>query len=384
MLPSLSLRLRLSLLLGAVLALGLTVGVSLLILHAGARIRIEADAATRLARDFVMTALPRIENSADPESELARMLGEARNLRHVRVFLDDRRAPEAARESAHGAPAWFIALALPRSSLSPIDLEGRGPLHGALVIAVNPDDEIAEIWEEVVWLGLGGVAIAFAAFALVSVAVAKTLRPVAALADGLARLERGDQSVRVPPGGPPEFVAIAERVNSLAATLERLDAENHQLVQRMIYVQDEERRDIARDLHDEIGPFLFAIRAGVGALARKGAAQEAALSADCRRIDEQLAALQQVNRRILGRLRPAALDEMGLAGALEALARRWRVTNPEISIELDVAGIGDLEEATALTAYRIAQEGLTNVFRHSGATRVTIKSTARPRPRCCA
>ena len=86
------------------------------------------------------------------------------------------------------------------------------------------------------------------------------------------------------------------------------------LVERIIHVQDEERRDIARDLHDEIGPFLFAIRAGLGALARRPGS-DAGSRAERRlpRIDEQLAALQQVNRRILGRLRPAALDEMGLA-----------------------------------------------------------------------
>ncbi|KAF0120658.1 MAG: integral membrane sensor signal transduction histidine kinase, partial [Methylocystaceae bacterium] len=109
----------------------------------------------------------------------------------------------------------------------------------------------------------------------------------------------------------------------------------------MIHVQDEERKDIARDLHDEIGPFLFTVRAGVGALARRATAPGAdpiRLAEDCARIDAQIAALQQVNRRILGRLRPAALEEMGLADALEALAQGWRDANPKVAIALSLDG----------------------------------------------
>ena len=225
--------------------------------------------------------------------------------------------------SDNRAPQWFTTLVLPNAAVTRVET----PRGAAIIIAANPADEIAEIWQEIIWLAIGGAGIAAAAFALVSLAVSRTLRPVATLADGLSRLERGDHSMRVPGDGSPEFVVIAERINTLAATLQRLDDENHRLVRRMIHVQDEERRDIARDLHDEIGPFLFTVRAGVGALARKAAAPSAdpmRLAEDCARIDAQIAALQQVNRRILGRLRPAALEEMGLADAIEALAQGWR------------------------------------------------------------
>jgi two-component system sensor histidine kinase UhpB len=171
--------------------------------------------------------------------------------------------------------------------------------------------------------------------------VSRTLRPVATLAEGLkasgARRTFDARSA----DGSPEFVIIAERINALAATLQRLDEENRKLVRRMIHVQDEERKDIARDLHDEIGPFLFAVRAGVGALARRVTASGAdptRLAEDCARIVAQIAALQQVNRRILGRLRPAALEEMGLADALEALAQGWREPTPKVAIALSLDG----------------------------------------------
>ncbi|MBI1981206.1 MAG: sensor histidine kinase [Methylocystis sp.] len=369
MLRRLSLRLRLSLLLGAVLALGLALGVGLLILHAGARVRAEADGATRLARDLVEATLPRLDAAPDPQAEIARLLADARRLRHVRVALAEEEAPE--QENVDRAPQWFAQLVLPNAVATRIET-GRG----AILISPNPTDEIAEIWQEIVWLAIGGAGIAVAAFGLVSLAVSRTLRPVATLADGLKRLERGEHSMRVPADGSPEFIIIAERINALAATLQQLDEENRRLVRRMIHVQDEERKDIARDLHDEIGPFLFTVRAGVGALARRAAAPGAdptRLAEDCARIDSQIAALQQVNRRILGRLRPAALEEMGLADALEALAQGWRETNPSVAITLSLDGAsGELEEETALTAYRIVQEGLANALRHSGADQVKV------------
>jgi two-component system sensor histidine kinase UhpB len=362
MLQSLSLRMRLLLLLGAVLAAGLTLGVGVSILHAGARIRAEAEGATRLARELVDASAPGLAAAQDPRAALAGLVADVRRLRHLRVYIEGEAPPES--DADRRAPRWFAALATPRESATRMATRG-----GVLVIEPNPADEIAEIWEDVRGLALGASGVAALAFALVSLVVSKTLRPVATLADGLQRLEQGDHGVRVAGGGSPELVAIAERINALAATLQRLDEENHRLVRRMLHVQDDERRDIARDLHDEIGPFLFTIRAGVGALARKSAP----LAADCDRIGAQIAELQQVNRHILARLRPAALEEMGLAGALTALVEGWRDSHPQVAVALDIAGAeGEIDETTALTAYRVAQEGLTNVFRHAGATRVLL------------
>ncbi|MGJ0509650.1 MAG: histidine kinase [Methylocystis sp.] len=372
MLQSLSLRARLSLLFGGVIVAGLAFGVGLLILHAGARVSAEAEGATRLARDLVQATLPSLQSSRRPERELADLLADARRLRHVHVGVEGEPAPAPATQKA--APDWFSALVF----RAPAPAYVATPL-GVIEIGANPADEIAEIWEEIVWLAIGAAGVAGVAFGLVSLAVSRTLRPIGMLSAALQRLEQGDYAVRAPGDGSPEFVAIAARLNSLATTLQRLDDENRQLVRRMITVQDEERRDIARDLHDEIGPFLFTVRAGLGALARKAqtpGAEPALLAQECAKIDAQVATLQQVNRRILGRLRPAALSEMGLANALEALARGWREARADMLIELALDGAGDdIDEATALTAYRVAQEGLTNAFRHSGARRVILSVT---------
>jgi len=365
MLPPLSLRLRLLLLIAVVLAAGALIGAGLSLVHAGGRIRGESEAAARLAVALAQSIVAdRVPWSAAPRAEFAAL----RTLRHLRVGFADEAAPPPSRPAA---PEWFSALMAPPRETLRLDA-GRA---GVLVISTDSSDEIAEIWQELSALALGGLASAAAAFVLASVAVSKTLRPLGALADGLAGLEHKDYALRVSPGGAPDFSRIADRVNALAATLERLDGENRRLLRRMLQVQDEERRDIARDLHDEFGPFLFTLRAGLGALARKAASGDAAaVEQGCARLDAQLAELQQVNRRILGRLRPAALEEMGLADALEALAAGWREMHPQVTLELDVAAArAPLAEDIALTAYRIAQEGLTNAYRHSGADHVALR-----------
>ena len=144
----------------------------------------------------------------------------------------------------------------------------------------------------------------------------------------------------------------------------------------MITLQDNERKEIARDLHDEFGPALFMSRICVGELKKKitiSLGEDKYLN-DWSAVDQNIDKLQQVNRKILGRLRPAALEEMGLSGAIEAMIKSWRKTDPSIGMvyyfpeEKFV-----MTEIQSLTAYRIIQESLTNIYRHSHATQVSVR-----------
>ena len=364
----LSLRARLSLLLVLVLTAGLAAGLGALVMHAGARIGAESDAAMRLARELVETKAPQLATATDPQAELEKLFADVRRLRHVRI--EQEGAPQPVTRD-RVAPEWFSALVMPAQAKNRIVT----PV-ATIIVSSNPLDEIDEVWQEIVWLATGALGLALIALALGSLGLSRALRPVAAVADSLSRLEGGDYAIRLAAEGPPEFVDIAERINALATTLQRLDADNRALMQRMIDVQEQERRDIARDLHDEIGPFLFTARASIGALARKTATSNidsAQLAADCARIDAQIAALQEINRRILGRLRPPALEEMGLADAVSALARGWRDAHPEIALHVSTGAAPDgLDDSVALAAYRVVQEGLTNAYRHAGASRIDV------------
>jgi two-component system sensor histidine kinase UhpB len=88
---------------------------------------------------------------------------------------------------------------------------------------------------------------------------------------------------------------------------------------------------------------------------------------------EQVNALQQSNRRVLEKLRPVGLMELGLREALGALLRLWGESHPDVAVETAISqSLGDTGETADLTIYRTIQEALTNVFRHAGATRVNV------------
>ena len=192
----------------------------------------------------------------------------------------------------------------------------------------------------------------------------------------MTNIEAGSYATRVEPGGAPELAAICAKLNHLAATLGDAVEDKRQLAERAVSLQDVERKEIARELHDEFGPYLFALRAHASSLMRIADVRvpdTGALRKHGSAILEQVNALQQFNRRVLEKLRPVGLAEFGLREALGALLRLWQESHPGVVIEMMVSpAVGATGETAELTIYRIIQEALTNVFRHARATRVDI------------
>jgi two-component system sensor histidine kinase UhpB len=207
--------------------------------------------------------------------------------------------------------------------------------------------------------------------------VGRALEPIESLADAMTGIEAGRYDTRVRPGGSPEMAAICRKLNHLASVLGTAVEDKRQLAERVVSLQDVERKEIARDLHDEFGPYLFALRAHTSSLTRLADTPEPDLEALRKHIgamSDQVNALQQFNRRVLERLRPVGLAEFGLTDALAALMRLWRETHPGVVIETSISpSLGARGETAELTIYRIIQEALTNVFRHAGATHVDVR-----------
>jgi two-component system sensor histidine kinase UhpB len=189
-------------------------------------------------------------------------------------------------------------------------------------------------------------------------------------------LDRGNFDISVPEGGPPEIADICHKLNRLAGTLAVTISENRRLAQRVICVQDEERKELARELHDELGPYLFAIRAGASTIrteVERGPPDREKLLRTCATLLERIETIQRVNRRVLQKLRPMGLEEFGLKAKLGSLIAIWRESRPDIDIALKVSdALPERDETSNLTIYRIVQEGLTNAFRHADATSIEV------------
>lgn len=156
--------------------------------------------------------------------------------------------------------------------------------------------------------------------------------------------------------------------------LRRAVAENRRLALRNLEVQEEERRRLAQELHDDLGQYLNAIKLDARGLL--GASSGDETQACAHRIGASADHAYAAANAIVRRLRPPALDDLGLYAALEACVLRWRQSHPQLDTQLVVQGdIDSLPEALGLVVYRLVQEGLTNCVRHAGASRLDIEVT---------
>jgi two-component system sensor histidine kinase UhpB len=155
----------------------------------------------------------------------------------------------------------------------------------------------------------------------------------------------------------------------LAETL----AENQRLALRYVDMQEHERKTLARDLHDELGQYVNAIKLDAVSI-REAAMERPEIAATARAVIDNVDRVYEVLRGLIRQLRPVGLDELGLAAALENCVNEWRSRLPATQIEMTCGPELDaLAESAALVLFRLVQEALTNVARHSRATKVKIQ-----------
>jgi len=149
-------------------------------------------------------------------------------------------------------------------------------------------------------------------------------------------------------------------------------AANRQLAQEHLRVQEAERQRLARELHDELGQYLNAIK--LDAVALRAPDLTAGRTAEAgRQIVQSVDHVHRAVGDMIRRLRPVGLDDLGLAAALEACVDGWRSRLPDVRFDLALDGdLDSLGEAYNLAVYRLVQEGLTNAIRHSGAGHVEV------------
>ncbi|WP_291559754.1 histidine kinase [Bradyrhizobium sp.] len=281
------------------------------------------------------------------------------------------------------APASFAALYRaifhPGEPISmPLLVEGRP--QGVAVATMDPATQIGQSWHEASRL-LSIMAFALAGLCVaVYATLARALRPTHVIQAGLKQLAANDLSARLPSFDLAELSAISDVFNTLAQKLETALAERNALTRKLIAVQDEERRHLARELHDEFGQSLTAIAAQAAAAAHTAERECPPLFEECRGISRTTAGMMETLRGALVRLRPPDIEELGLTLSLESLVASWNgVEKGRTRFEIAVTGkVDDLPPSVCASLYRIAQEAITNAAKHAQARRVQLCLEAGP------
>lgn len=252
------------------------------------------------------------------------------------------------------------------------DIYWRNKAYGRISAVADVEGQIAAAWREVrALLGLTAMTV-LALCLLVYFAMARALRPAREILSGIERLERGELSARLPQFELIELEKISAGFNRLAAGLEQSIQERAELMRKLVTLQEEERRFLARELHDELGQCLAAVNAIASGLIMTAEQRCPELVSEGERLARTGAHMMEMLRSMLQRLRPIEIDELGLVDSIRGLVAQWK--GGRAQIELEVTGNFDgLPEAITVGIYRLVQECLTNVSKHARATKVRVK-----------
>lgn len=384
-----SFKLRFVLLFSAVLALAVLVAGVAVVISARTAVETEVEAGMELATTLVIRTLagaPDPRSAADAISSALAMLP----LRHVRIAIAaDGAATALPALVTTRVPDWFYRLVGPDHRQEEIRMRLSNGAPARVLVVAAPEDEIAEVWSDLSNLALILAMVSAAAVILAWIAIDRALRPLAQLSAALERLGRHEYQIRLEPIRIRELRRIGETINTLALELRQAEERNRDLGRKLIEVQEGERRQIAGEIHDELGPCLFGIRVEIRSLSRlarslpEGTCQ--AVAERCEAVLGLADTIHRMSRRLLDRLRPMALEHLPLSAVLGDTVNRWRATEPGIDWRLHLPGdvassIDRLDDTASVSLYRIVQESLMNAARHAGATRVEVEISSTPEP----
>ncbi len=239
-----------------------------------------------------------------------------------------------------------------------------------LYIAANPNSEIEERLGDTVRILITLLLFSGATLIVVWWSADQALRPVRALENALHCLARGEIQPALPRFALREFRRVADAIEYLADALAEARSAQRELAQQLISVQESERKALSRELHDEMGQTLTALNATAAHLSRNAEQLGPEAIVECANdIRRDIRTSGSQLRALLKSLRPHGLDAGGLTQTLRDLIDSWQGRETGIEFELDLPSqFPEVDEPVALTIYRVVQEALTNVVRHSGAS----------------
>lgn len=371
------LRWRLSLVIGVLLTAALTLAAIVAVGNTREAVQREIGASLLTAEASLDLTLSLLSDQGanDVDAALTRWSSGYAGGRHLCVAIDSplqRQRPCAVSSEVDGVPDWFAkgADAVHPPVMRSVETEA-GRLSVYLV--TDPRDELREAWTDVRGLlALMGL-LAFAVNGCIFVAVSRGLRPLRELVGAMDQIGRGEATPGLSHGGAYEMQVLSQGLQGLAKRLAQAREVVRRLHLRNLDVQEEERRMVARELHDEIGQHVAAIEMETIRIGRMSAAEEVERQLRLKQLRQSIAEIHRLSRSLIHRLRPPAIESLGLSAALDALFDRWRQDYPEADLRYDIeSDVDRMAASRAVHLYRIAQESLSNVARHAGARKVWV------------
>jgi signal transduction histidine kinase len=277
-------------------------------------------------------------------------------------------------------PHWFTAAVetfLGDHAAVARPISARSITAGTVTAVADPDAATSLAWQHILDNVHVALLMAVAIALLASLAIAHALAPAQLIVTALQRMANGQYRTSLPRFRSMELAMIGQAVGNLGDRLAQATEERAVLTRRLLEIRSDERRVLARELHDEFGQNLSAILAFANTIEAASAREEdrGDVAQDARMISKATLHIMACLRGTLNRLRHPPAEELGLEASLISLVDSWRSQNAtQPMIQLDFKGdFADVRGAVAATAYRVAQECLTNSLRHSAAREIVLR-----------
>lgn len=373
---TLGFRLNLSITLLLVLILGM--GTAFVILNARQDVAEETHSSAMLALRFlsVAEAVSGDDDSGRLWQQLVKHVGKLEKTRHLDIAIHDHHREFVASSASEPgqdlalAPTWFIRLVKPQ----PVEFRRKlGDSGREIIIRADPAGEITEAWNDARPLLALQFLFAILVEGLVFFTVGRAQKPLERVLVALEEIEQGRFQTRLPQFKLPEIERISSKFNRMAEALDKEKKNNQRLARRALSIQEQERRYMARELHDELGQSISAIKALGVTIRRRSTHNPERVYASAASIIEIADQTYVVIKTMMYRLRPPALDELGLVTALQRMVDSWNSHHMDTFCSLVIdESMPRVSDEISINLYRIIQECLTNVAKHAHASHVRI------------
>jgi len=268
-------------------------------------------------------------------------------------------------------PKWFLDLIPGIEELE--EKQYFRYLENGKVLRLQADsaDEVEEVWESVQHIFILFILSALLSNIAIYAGVRHGIKPIAHFLAALGEIQKGHFTARLKHYSIREINELSKHFNMMAQALEASEEDNKKLTHELMKIQETERAHLARELHDDLGQYLTGIQAQAY-LVSQSVDKPEIVEAVSKQISENCVAMQTSFRQLIRDLHPVILEQLGLAEAVQAMVDSWSQQNG-IDVQLNISSdIPKLDDEGNTHIYRIVQEALHNISRHSGADLVSI------------